>query len=170
MHLRAVNAPIRLAYAAGPDNLPPGRGRCAGPLPPNCNVTVSDHPTPKRQLVRRRRANVTGGRQHSHRVLVTPEEEARLVQLAEAQRVTVPRLLIEAALARGGETPTQRRHAMVALFGLRRSLAGLATNVNQLAAHANATQRFPREADELLPKIERAVDRIDAAIDELSAT
>ena len=90
--------------------------------------------------------------------------------LAEAQRVTVPRLLIEAALAGGGETPTQRRHAMVALFGLRRSLAGLATNVNQLAAHANAMQRFPREADDVLPEIRRAVARIDAAIDEFSAT
>ena len=90
--------------------------------------------------------------------------------LAEEQRVTVPRLLIETALAGGGETPTQRRHAMVALFGLRRSLAGLATNVNQLAAHANATQRFAREADDVLPEIRRAVARIDAAIDELSAT
>jgi hypothetical protein len=120
--------------------------------------------------MRRRRANVAGGRQHSHRVLVTPEEEARLVALAERQRVSVPRLLIEAALAGAGETPTQRRHAMVALFGLRRSLAGLATNVNQLAAHANATERFPREADDVLPDIRRVVDRIDQAIDELSAT
>ena len=79
------------------------------------------------------------------------------MELARAQRVTVPRLLVEAALARGGETPTQRRHAMVALFGLRRSLAGLATNVNQLAAQANATDRFPLEARGVLPEIRRAV-------------
>jgi hypothetical protein len=131
---------------------------------------MSESQPPKRRLVRRRRANVRGGRQHAHRVLVTPEEEARLVQLAEAERVTVPRLLIEAALAGGGETPTQRRHAMVALFGLRRSLAGLATNVNQLATYANVSGRFPREADDVLPDIRRAVERIDAAIDELSAT
>ena len=89
--------------------------------------------------------------------------------LAEEQRVTVPRLLIESALAGVGETPTQRRHAMIALFGLRRSLSGIATNVNQLAAHANSTERFPDEARQLLSELRRAVGRIDEAIDELSA-
>ena len=53
---------------------------------------MSEKPPPKRQLGRRRRANVAGGRKHRHAVLVTPEEEALLVQRAEAQRVTVPRL------------------------------------------------------------------------------
>src|SRR4051794_2923415 len=130
---------------------------------------MSDSRPPKRQLIRRRRANVAGGRQHAHRVLVTPEEEARLVRLAEQQRVTVPRLLIEAGLAKGGETPTRRRHAMTALFGLRRSLAGLAINVNQLAKQGNVTGQFPREADAVLPEIRRAVERIDQAIDELAA-
>ena len=48
---------------------------------------------------RRRRANVAGGRQHAHRVLVTAEEEEQLVRRAEAQRVTVPRLLVESALS-----------------------------------------------------------------------
>jgi hypothetical protein len=128
-------------------------------------------PSPsKRQLRRRRRANVTGGRQYSHRVLVTPEEEAQLVRLAEEQRVSVPRLLIEAALASRGETPTERRHAMVALFGLRRSLAGMATNINQLAAHANAGDEFPRGAAAVLPQLHAAARRIDEAIDRLAAT
>src|SRR3954447_21560308 len=124
---------------------------------------------PKRRLARRRRANVASGRRHSHRVLVTPEEEARLVQVAERERVSVPRLLIEAALAEAGEAPTQRRHAMAALFGLRRSFAGLAINVNQLAKQGNVTGEFPREADAVLPEIRRAVERIDAMIDELAA-
>jgi mobilization protein MobC len=131
---------------------------------------MGESDAPKRRLARRRRANVSGGRQHAHRVLVTPEEEARLVQLAERERITVPRLLIEAALAGAGETPTQRRHAMTALFGLRRSLAGLAINVNQLAKQGNVTGWFPSEAERVLPEIRRAVERIDAAIDELGAT
>src|SRR3954470_17873313 len=131
---------------------------------------MSESDAPKRRLARRRRANIAGGRQHSHRVLVTPEEEAQLVQRAERQRISVPRLLIEAALAEAGETPTQRRHAMVALFGLRRSLAGLAINVNQLAKQGNVTGRFPTEAEQALPEIRRAVDRVDAMIDELAAT
>jgi Bacterial mobilisation protein (MobC) len=130
---------------------------------------MGESDAPKRRLARRRRANVSGGRQHAHRVLVTPEEEARLVQLAERERITVPRLLIEAALAGAGETPTQRRHAMTALFGLRRSLAGLAINVNQLAKQGNVTGWFPSEAERVLPEIRRAVERIDAAIDEVGA-
>jgi Bacterial mobilisation protein (MobC) len=175
MHLRAVNALAAAESAVRActlprDPRPGGRVAALGLSTTDRDDTMSDSQSPKRQLIRRRRANVKGGRQHSHRVLVTPEEEARLVRLAEEQRVTVPRLLVEAALARGGETPTQRRHAMVALFGLRRSLAGLATNVNQLAAHANASDAFPRDADAVLPEIRRAVERIDQAIDELGAT
>jgi hypothetical protein len=130
---------------------------------------MSDSDAPKRRLARRRRANVAGGRQHAHRVLVTPEEEAQLVQRAERQRVSVPRLLIEAALAQAGETPTERRQAMVTLLVLRRSLAGVAINVNQLAKQGNVTGEFPHEAEQVLPEIRRAVDRIDAVLDELAA-
>lgn len=62
-------------------------------------------------LARRRRANVAGGRRHEHKVRVSAEEEARLVVLAEAQHVSVPRLLIE--------TVTDRRDAMPAMtFGV----------------------------------------------------
>jgi hypothetical protein len=131
---------------------------------------VSDHQAPNRRLIRRRRANIKDGRRHAYRVRVTEQEKEQLARLAAAQQVTVPRLLIEAALARSGETPTQRRNAMVALFGLRRSLAGLAINVNQLAARSNATGRFPAEAQAVLPEIRGAVGRIDEAIDRLSAT
>ena len=54
---------------------------------------------------RRRRANVDGGRMHRHEVKVSPEEEAQLLALAEKHRVTIPRLLIEAALERGQREP-----------------------------------------------------------------
>src|SRR3954454_13479825 len=111
---------------------------------------MSDSDAPKRRLARRRRANVAGGRRHSHRVLVTPEEEAQLVQRAERERVSGPRLLIEAALAGAGETPTQRRQARSALFGMRRSLAGMVINVNQLPKQGNVTGEFPREAEQVL--------------------
>lgn len=120
---------------------------------------------------RRRRANVAGGRQHSHRVLVTPEEEARLIQLAEAARVTVPRLLIESALAvadGGGETPTARRDALVELFAVRRLLAAVSNNVNQIARHAHAGTQFPADARAALTAVRRVVLRIDDAIDGLS--
>lgn len=123
-----------------------------------------------RRLVRRRRANVAGGRQHAHRVLVTPEEEAALVRLAEAQRVTVPRLLVESALSGAGETPTQRREAMAELFAVRRLLAAVSNNVNQVARHANAGPEFPADAAGALQGVRRVVERIDAAIDDLADT
>lgn len=138
---------------------------------------------------RRRRANVAGGRRHSHRVLVTPEEEARLVQLAEAHRVTVPRLLIEAALtlhasgtsggssgagvaAAGGlggvVTPTQRRDALVEMFAIRRLLAAVSNNVNQIARHANAGDEFPPDARVALQAVRRVVERLDEAMDRVA--
>jgi len=119
---------------------------------------------------RRRRANVAGGRQHSHRVLVTPEEEALLVQRAEAQHVSVPRLLVESALSESGETPAQRQEAMAELFALRRLLAAVSNNVNQVARHANAGEQFPQDAAGTLVGVRRVVARIDAAIDALSDT
>jgi Bacterial mobilisation protein (MobC) len=130
---------------------------------------MNDEASPKKKLGRRRRANVAGGRRHSHRVLVTEHEEARLAQLAEAQRVTVPRLLIESTLAGPGETSTQRRDAMTKLFAVRRDLAGVATNVNQLARLGNTDGRVPVGTAAALASIREVVERIDAAIDGLAS-
>jgi Bacterial mobilisation protein (MobC) len=101
-------------------------------------------------------------------VRVTPAEEARLRLLAEQQRVTVPRLLVESALAEVGETTTRRRDAITELFRLRRTLIGVATNVNQLAKHANATGTFPSDADAVLPRVREMCARIDGVIDRLA--
>jgi len=122
-----------------------------------------------RLLARRRRANVKGGRQHEHKVRVSPEEEGRLVALAEAQRATVPRLLVESALApRGSETPAARRAAMEELFALHRLLAAVSNNVNQIAKATNATSEVQGEMVVTLAKVRRVAERIDAAIDDLS--
>ncbi len=129
---------------------------------------MSEKPSPKRQLGRRRRANVAGGRKHRHAVLVTPEEEALLVARAEAQRVTVPRLLVESALSEGGETPTQRRRAMAELFAIRRALAGTANNVNQIARVANAEGRVSDELAATLGELDARLHAIDVAIDGLA--
>jgi len=128
---------------------------------------MTDKPTPNRQLMRRRRANVAGGRKHRHEVLVTEFEEARLAQLAEAQRITVPRLLIESALAAQGETSTQRREAMAELFAIRRALAGTANNVNQLARAANSEERAPFDVHVVLGELDERLRSIDSAIDGL---
>ena len=121
-----------------------------------------------RRVKRRRRANVVGGRQHRHEVRVTPEEEALLMQRAVAARVSVPRLLVEAALAERGETPTERRDAVTTLFGLHRLLAGVANNVNQMTKALHGTGEMPAQAPEVLAAVRRTAERIDAAIDRLA--
>jgi len=128
---------------------------------------MSEHTAPKKKLARRRRANVPGGRHHSHVVRVTPEEEGQLVQRAEAQRVSVPRLMIESALSDMGETPTQRRAAMSELFAFRRQLTGLATNVNQLARAANTDGQTPVGTRAAIAEIRAVVEKLDAVIEEL---
>ncbi len=119
---------------------------------------------------RRRRANVEGGRQHFHKVKVTPEEEAQLLQLAEAQGVTIPRLLVESALAAGAsETPTERKQVIVELFGVHRLLANVSNNVNQLARHANAGDEFPADAASTLAYVRKLAFRINALVDRLAS-
>jgi hypothetical protein len=50
--------------------------------------------------------------------------------------VSVPRLLVESALS-GVETPAERRAWIAEVFELRRLLATIANNINQLARTAN---------------------------------
>lgn len=131
----------------------------------------SEHGPPApawRVLGRRRRANVSGGRLHEHRVKVTPEEEAVLVRLAAVQDVTVARLLVESAMAPRGETASQRREAIVELFAVRRALAGVANNLNQLARHANAGEDFPPEARVVLARVKVLAGRLEDAVDRVA--
>ncbi len=130
-------------------------------------MSVEESPQPRFGR-RRRRANVAGGRVHAHLVRVTAEEHDALVQSAEAQQVSVPRLLVESALSESGETPAQRQAAMVELFAVRRLLAAVSNNLNQVARHANAGEDFPADAAVVLGAVRRIVGRIDQVIDGLS--
>jgi len=102
-------------------------------------------------------------------VKVSEAESAVLTALAEAQHMTVPRLLVESALASpAGETVTDRREAMAALFGLHRLLAAVSNNVNQIARVTNATGQVQPETEQTLAAVRRVAERIDRAIDGLS--
>lgn len=119
---------------------------------------------------RQRRANVEGGRQGVRKVKVSPEEEGQLVRIAAKMGVTVPRLLLESALAvEQNETPTQRKQAMAELFAMHRLLAAISNNVNQLARQANATGEIPAESAATLRKVREVAERIDTVIDGLSS-
>lgn len=118
---------------------------------------------------RRRRANVTGGRATVRTEVKLSEDEAAVLrERADEQGVTLPRLLVEAALAAGGETPTERRDAITELFALRRDIAGHLNNVNQLAKHANTDGVFPEQAFQIAARTWPMFDRIDAALEQLA--
>lgn len=117
----------------------------------------------RRILARRRRANVAGGRTfRAHQVKVTADEEARLVVLAERARVSVPRLLLESTLEGAGVG--ERSQVLAELFRLHREVSGIAINVNQLAAKANATDEFPGEARALRGELRAVCARIDETL------
>lgn len=130
---------------------------------------MADEQTDARPTERRRRANAAGGRQHFHKVGVTPEEEGRLVRLALEQRVTIPRLLVESTLAAEAvETITERRNTVAKLFELHRLLAAISNNVNQIAKATNATGERQPETMATLDAVRRTASRIDDVVDALS--
>ena len=117
---------------------------------------------------RRRRANVQGGRNHRHIVKVSPEEEARLVQLAEKHRVTVARLMVESALSEAGETPSERRNQFMELSNLARLVGTVANNVNQVARHANSTGQIPADAAASIAHAKNVIHRVDRLLAEMA--
>jgi Bacterial mobilisation protein (MobC) len=119
--------------------------------------------------VRGRQRSVRGGRVIAHKVKVLADQEARLQGLAAEQGVSVSRLLVESALAGDGWTSAQRRELVRQLLAARRDLAGLATNVNQLARWANTVERFPRDARERVGRIDEAIARLERAVAGLEA-
>lgn len=120
---------------------------------------------------RRRRANVEGGRRAEHRVKVSAEEEGALLRLANERGITVPRLLVEAALSgERSETHTERQNLIAMFFQLHRLLANVANNVNQIARATNATREFQPETFETLDDVRRVAMRLDELIDEMSAS
>jgi hypothetical protein len=129
---------------------------------------MSDEEVTRRSnLSRRRRENTPAGTKKRRDLWVTVEEEAALVARAEREKVTVPNLLISAALSERSESPTERRAIAAELMSLHNLLARSSNNINQLARQANATSEFPAEAREALKHIRTVAMRIDDAIDGL---
>lgn len=117
-----------------------------------------------------RRKRVLGGRHAArYNVKVTAAEGGVLERIAAAQHVSVPRLLVEAAMSSElRETPTERKAAMAELFALHRLVAAISNNVNQIAKVANATGEIQGELRSTLDAVRRTAERIDDAIDGMS--
>ncbi len=128
---------------------------------------MTDSHPPSRALPRRRRANAPQPRARQQLVWVTDEEKASLARRAAEQRVSVSRLLVESALG-GGGSPEGRRAVMAQLFELRRLLATMANNVNQLARSANITGEVPTALSGSLTDARDLMLRIDVMLEKLA--
>jgi hypothetical protein len=109
------------------------------------------------------------GRRHPHEVSVTTEEEAKLIVRAEARGVTIPRLLVESALAdEGTVTATDRHDELTELFRVRRLLAAVSNNVNQIARAVNSGESVTGELTHTLAVVRSSCDRIDGYLGQVS--
>lgn len=90
--------------------------------------------------------------------------------LAGEQQVSIPRLLIESALAGGAQAAADRREAMEGLWALVDVVAGVANNVNQIARIANTERRLPVGTDEVRAKALEVMRELDVAIGRLVVT
>jgi Bacterial mobilisation protein (MobC) len=114
----------------------------------------------------RRERSTTGRRPEVVKLRLTEDERAELAAHAGQRGITVQRYLLEcvAAVQAGGslmETATDRREDMAALLGVRRLLANVANNVNQIARAANAGALPSHgESSAAFDAAKRASDRI----------
>lgn len=125
-------------------------------------------PVRARAKRRRRRENVEGGRTaKTFKVGVSDREHLALALKADALGWSVPRLLVESALAEVGETATDRRELLAELFAVARYLGAVSNNINQIARAANVTGEVAEELDLTLDAVRRTAERVDQALVEL---
>ncbi|XAS78308.1 plasmid mobilization relaxosome protein MobC (plasmid) [Dermatophilaceae bacterium Sec6.4] len=122
-----------------------------------------------RVLRRYRRANAGGG-PRAHRVVITHTdgEWARVSALAQLQGVTVPRLYARSMLAGDVVAAAKVQQVHLELYGVRRLLAGAATNINQIARVANATSEVDgRALAGAVDLLERQIGRLNELLKDL---
>jgi len=113
-----------------------------------------------------RRPRWTERRPRAVLVRLLEEEHRALALLAADQGVSIPRLLVESARATDrGQSITQRRAAMMEMVAVRRLLAGVANNINQIAKAANTAQ-----LDEVAQRCAREFAALRTLSDKIAAT
>jgi Bacterial mobilisation protein (MobC) len=108
-----------------------------------------------------RRGREAAPRRVYQQVTLTEAEREQLRARAAELGVSVPRLMVESALS-GVETPTDRKQQIAELFELRRLLATVANNVNQLARSANISGQVDagRRLEDTLGEVDELLARM----------
>ncbi|MGP5391337.1 plasmid mobilization relaxosome protein MobC [Glutamicibacter arilaitensis] len=117
---------------------------------------------------RKRQANIGGGRRVIRQLKLSVAQDTALRVHADELGVSVQRLLVESTLsAFQGETVTERRDLLTALFQLQRGLAAAGNNINQIARVANSTGEIKNELHGSLEHLRATVNRIDEVLESL---
>jgi hypothetical protein len=114
---------------------------------------------PERRVGRARRGRQDVPRRAEIKVKLSEAERVELRRRASDLGVSVPRLLVESALGDRAETATEHRREVAELFEVRRLLATVANNVNQLARVANTSGEVGAER-----KLDAAVEEVHEVI------
>lgn len=117
-----------------------------------------------RPLGRARRGRELVPRRVYQQVKLTETEREQLRGRAAELGVSVPRLMVESALGSRAETATERRAVVAELFEVRRLLATIANNVNQLAKAANISGELSAQE-----RLERTLAEVEGVVGELRA-
>jgi len=105
-------------------------------------------------------------------VAVSDDEKAMLVAMANIRGVTVPRLLLESTMASADDssvavTKAERDGIQDQLYGLMRQISGIATNLNQMAHHVNATGEFSTGLSQMAARAMVSLDELSAVVEVL---
>ncbi|QOT19916.1 plasmid mobilization relaxosome protein MobC (plasmid) [Paenarthrobacter sp. YJN-5] len=96
---------------------------------------------------------------------MSEEERARLLILEGRTGRSASEILVSAALySENSDSLAERRAVAAELMAVRRYLAALSNNVNQLAKHANAKDEFPAEAKVVLGRVRAIAERVNETI------
>lgn len=115
-----------------------------------------------RDLGRRRRSREHAPRSRQVQVRLSESEREQLLERAAELGVAMPRLLVEAALSGDGQLPSERHQQIAELFEVRRLVATIANNVNQLAKVANTSGQVAESQ-----RLERTLADVDALLEQL---
>jgi hypothetical protein len=105
-----------------------------------------------------------GGRKNAVKVLLSDQERAVLAGRAAKAGLSLPRLLVETALAGDRRTASEQRGLIAEFLAVRRLVAAIGNNLNQLARVANAGGRAPEELPVVLEALGRVIDRLEDAV------
>lgn len=121
----------------------------------------------KARLWRSRRRNIEGTTQYV-RVSMSEKERAQLMVLEQQTGLSPSALMVQALFGSADPVAVQLRKSQLAeLLAMRRLMATIANNVNQIARHANSTGEVLPEAAETLREARRLSDEVLVKIEEL---